>query len=108
MKVHALLGKQGVAYDWNPCSVGCREILAGEDLSLDHVGEMLTESFLAVIDGLTAQIETLIEEIAASLLETQLVMTIPGVSFYSSLLITGELGEFDRFDEAEQVVSSRD
>ncbi|EMA10257.1 transposase (ISH18) [Haloarcula marismortui ATCC 33799] len=37
--------------------------------------------------------------------ETQLLMTIPGVSFYSSLLITSEVGEIDRFDEAKQVVS---
>lgn len=32
-------------------------------------------------------------------------MTIPGVSFYSSLLIMSEIGETDRFDEAKEVVS---
>ena len=32
-------------------------------------------------------------------------MTIPGVSFYSSLLITAELGEIERFDEAKEAVS---
>ena len=31
-------------------------------------------------------------------------MTIPGVSFYSSLLITAELGEIERCDEVEQAV----
>jgi transposase len=66
------------------------------------------ESFLSIIDELTAQIEELeemIEETAASLEETQLLMTIPGVTFYSSLLITSEIGEIDRFNEANQVVS---
>ena len=61
-----------------------------------------------MIDELTTQIElieTVIEESAASPPETQLLMTIPGVSFYSSLLITAEIGEIERFDEDKQVVS---
>jgi transposase len=107
-EVHALLDKHGVSYDWDPFSVGGREILAGEDLSLDIVGRQLLESFLSVIDELTTQIgalEEVIEETAASLEATQLLMTIPGVSFYSSLLITAELGEIERFDEAKEAVS---
>jgi transposase len=107
-EVHALLGKYGIAYDWDPFSQEGREFLTGEDLSFDHFGEMLMESFLTLIDDLTAQIEkieTLIEEIAASLPETQLLMTIPGVSFYSSLLITAEIDEIARFASANQVVS---
>ena len=107
-EVHALLDKQGVSYDWDPFSVKGREIFAGEDLSLDLVGQQLLESFLSVIDEFTTQIEALeevIEETAASLEATQLLMTIPGVSFYSSLLITAELGEIERFDEAKEAVS---
>jgi len=107
-EVHAVLDKEGISYDWDPFSVKGREILAGEDLALGTVAEQLLESFLSVIDELTAQIEELeemIEETAASLEATQLLMTIPGVSFYSSLLITSEIGEIERFDRAEEVVS---
>ena len=107
-EVHSLLNQHGVPYDWDPFSVKGREILAGEDLSLDLVGQPLMESFLSVIDELTAQIEALeevSEETAASPPATQLLMTIPGVSFYSSLLITAELGEIERFNEAEQAVN---
>jgi transposase len=107
-EVHALLDKHGISYDWDPFSVEGRDRLAGEVVSLGVVGDALMESFLSVIDELTAQIERLeelIEETAASLEETQLLMTIPGVSFYSSLLITAEIGEIDRFDRAEEVVS---
>ncbi len=107
-EVHALLDKHGITYDWDPFSVDGREIIAGEDFSLGIVGDQLLESFLSVIDELTAQIEELemlIEETGASLEETQLLMTIPGVSFYSSLLITSKIGEINRFDEAKQVVS---
>jgi transposase len=107
-EVHAVLDKEGISYDWDPFSVEGREILAGEDLALGTVAKQLLESFLSVIDELTAQIEALeemIEETAASLEATQLLMTIPGVSFYSSLLITSEIGEIERFDRAEEVVS---
>lgn len=107
-EVHAVLDKEGISYDWDPFSVEGREILAGEDLALGTVAEQLLESFLSVIDELTAQIEALeemIEETAASLEATQLLMTIPGVSFYSSLLITSEIGEIERFERAEEVVS---
>src|SRR6056297_158768 len=82
-EVHALLDKHGITYDWDPFSVNGREILANEDFSLGVVGDQLMESFLSIIDELTAQIEELeemIEETAASLEETQLLMTIPGVS----------------------------
>lgn len=107
-EVHAVLDHHGIKYSWSPFSEEGREILANEDLSLGSVGECLVESYLAVIDELTVQIERLgavIEDCAASLEETQLLMTIPGVSFYSSLLITAEIGEIDRFDAAKQVVS---
>ncbi|QRY22488.1 IS110 family transposase [Halobacterium sp. GSL-19] len=107
-EIHSLLDKHGISYDWDPFSEEGREILAGEDLSLGVVGQQLLDSFLSVIDELTEQIdalEELIEETAASLEETQLLMTIPGVSFYSSLLITAEIGEIERFDEANEVVS---
>jgi transposase len=107
-EVHSLLDQHGVSYDWDPFSVEGREILAREDLALGLVGQQLLESFLSVIDELTAQIEALeevIEETAVSLEATQLLMTIPGVSFYSSLLITAELGKIGRFDEADQAVS---
>lgn len=68
----------------------------------------MLDSILSVIQELTEQIhqlEAVIETTAVELEETQLLITIPGVSFYSSLLITAKIGEIDRFDSAEQVVS---
>ncbi|WP_207890128.1 transposase, partial [Natrarchaeobius chitinivorans] len=37
--------------------------------------------------------------------DAQLLMTIPGVSYFTSLLITSELGEIDRFSSAKKVIS---
>jgi transposase len=107
-QVHAVLDQQGIYYEWDPFSEEGREILAGEDLSLGTVARTLIESYLEIIDKLDeeiSQLEEAIEERAAELEETQLLMSIPGVSFYSSLLITSEIGEIERFDQDKEVVS---
>ena len=105
-KIHGLLDQQGITRKVKPLSVGGREFL--EELSLEAPWETLLETYLETIDALTEQITSLEEEIedrAASLPETQLLMTIPGVSFYSALLIHAELGEIERFDSSKQMVS---
>jgi transposase len=49
--------------------------------------------------------EAVIEATAVEFEEAQLLMTTPGVSFYSSLLITAATGEVDRSNSVEKVVS---
>jgi transposase len=105
-EVHALLDQEGITLDKKPFSVAGREALAA--LSLGIIARGLLDAYLAVIDTVTEQItklERLINERAAALPEAQLLLTIPGVSYYSALLITAELGEINRFDSAKQVVS---
>lgn len=105
-KIHGLLTEHGITRKVKPLSVKGREFL--EELSLPAPWDTLLDAYLEVIETFTDQIERLeadIEDRAASLPETQLLMTIPGVSYYSSLLIYAEIGEIDRFDEAKQVVS---
>ncbi|WP_340102323.1 IS110 family transposase, partial [Salinibaculum salinum] len=105
-KIHGLLADTGITRKVKPLSVKGREFLA--ELSLPTPWDELLDSYLTVIDTLTEQItriETSIEERAGSLKETQLLMTIPGVSYYSALLIYAELGEIDRFDSHKEVVS---
>ena len=105
-RVHSLLDQQGVTFDGDLFGVGGRDFL--DDLSVDVVGRALLDAYLGAIDELTAQIRTLdqvIVERAGELEETQLLMSIPGVSYYSSLLITAEIGEIERFDSHKQLVS---
>ena len=81
-KIHGLLDQQGITRKVKPLSVEGREFL--EDLSLEAPWETLLETYLETIDALTEQIVSLeekIEDRAASLAETQRLMTIPGVSF---------------------------
>lgn len=104
-KIHSLLLDNGITREVKPLSVKGRAYL--EELSFPAPWDGLLTSYLSVIDTLTEEIEQLddrIEDRAAVLDETQLLMTIPGISHYSALVIYAELGEIKRFDNAKEVV----
>ena len=105
-KIHGLLADHGITRKVKPLSVSGREFL--RELSLPTPWDALLTTHLKVIETLTEEIERLeatIEERAGSLEETQLLMSIPGVSYYSALMIYAEIGEIDRFDRDKEVVS---
>jgi transposase len=105
-KIHGLLSDHGISDDVKPLTQEGREFL--RELSLPMPWESVLESYLEVIETLTDEIQNLeetIEERAGSLEETQLLMTIPGVSYYTALTIYAELGEIGRFDGDKEVVS---
>jgi transposase len=104
-KIHSLLLDNGITQRVKPLSVKGREFLA--ELSLPAPWDGLLSSYLSVIDTLTEEIDQLderIEKRAERFRETQLLMTIPGISHYSALVIYAEIGEIDRFDRAKEVV----
>ena len=105
-KIHGLLSDHGITREIKPLSVSGRESL--RDLSLPTPWDTLLASYLEMIETLTEEIDRLeatIEERAGSLAETQLLMTIPGVSYYSALMVYAEIGEIERFDRDKEVVS---
>ena len=104
--IHGLLADHGITQNVKPLSVKGREFL--RELSIPTPWNALLASYLEVIETLTDEIERLdaaIEERAGSLEETQLLMSIPGVSYYSALMIYAEVGEIERFDRDKEVVS---
>jgi len=105
-KIHGLLSDHGITGDVKPLRMEGREFL--REVSLPPPWDALLESYLELIETLTEEIQNLnktIEERAGSLRETQLLMTIPGVSYYTALTIYAELGEISRFDRDKEVVS---
>jgi len=105
-KIHSLLSDHGITEDVKPLTVEGREFL--RELSLPTPWDALLESYLELIETLTEEIQNLdetIEERAGSLKETQLLMTIPGVSYYTALTIYAEVGDVSRFDRDKEVVS---
>jgi transposase len=104
-KIHSLLLDNGITRRVKPLSVNGRAFL--EELSLPAPWDGLLSSYLAVIETLTEEIDQLDERIEAraeELRETQLLMTIPGISHYSALVIYAEVGEIARFERAKEVV----
>ncbi|WP_201293968.1 hypothetical protein [Natronorubrum halalkaliphilum] len=102
-EVHALLDQNGVTISGSPFTNEGREVLT--DLDLDRPSELLLEQWLALIDDLDEKITQLdreIEQVAVSVSEVELLMTVPGISTYSGLLIHAEIGEVERFDRAKR------
>lgn len=105
-EIHALLDRHGVHYDGDLFTQEGRDFL--EALALEGRGDLLLEQWLDLIDELGEKKETLDEEIvavASTIDEVELLLTIPGVGPYRALVMHAELGEIDRFDGAEAVVS---
>ena len=72
-------------------------------LGLDSI-----ESYLPVMSVLSEQVEKLSKELrqtAPADEDAKLLMTIPGIGYYSALLIKSEVGRIDRFPDGEHLCS---
>ena len=86
--------------DVGPFSKGFVEKVRGID-------DVRVQSYLRLIDGLNREIREAsitIREKAGSNEDANLLMTIPGISFFSALLIISEIGEIERFEDSSSLV----
>lgn len=105
-EVHALLDQSGVTHSGSLWSNEGREFLA--ELTLDSPSQLLLEQWLEAIDEFTVKIKRMqrkIETVARSVDEMEFLLSVPGIAAYSGLMIHGEIGDVDRFDRANEVVS---
>jgi transposase len=105
-EIHALLDRHGILYEGDLFSQAGLEFL--EELELAEPGEMLLEQWLELIADLEAKqadVDEKIAETAAEVEAVQRLVTIPGVGPYRGLVIHAELGEIDRFESGDAVVS---
>jgi len=58
---------------------------------------------LSFLDDQITEIEQRIEELAIDDYDCKLLMTIPGIGFYSALMIKAEIGDIDRFPNANKL-----
>ncbi len=97
-KIHAELEKNRIKKE-NPFTQKNREKL--RELGIESVNH-----YLAVIETLEHRIDTVseeLEEIAEDDEEAQLLMTIPGVGYFSALTILAEIGNVERFPDPEKL-----
>jgi len=105
-RVRAVLKRTNNAYDSELFGPTGREFLA--ELSLSDADRTIVEAHLSVIDEYDEQIDRLEEKIEQKTLESpaaQRLLSIPGVGQSTAALIVAEVGEIDRFDRHEELVS---
>jgi transposase len=105
-RVRVVLKRTENAYDSALFGPTGREYLS--ELSLSEIDRLIVKAYLAVIEEYDAQIERLEAEIEAELLESepaQLLLSIPGVGQSTAALVVAEVGEIERFDRHEELVS---
>jgi transposase len=105
-RVRAVLKRTDNAYDSELFGPTGREFLA--ELSLSDADRTIVEAHLSVIDEYDTQIERLEETIEKKSLESpavQRLLSIPGVGQSTAALVVAEVGEIERFDRHEELVS---
>lgn len=100
-KVHAILLMNGIKIEGKPFT---REFVE----ELKKVGDYRVDGYLAVIRSLNEQIHSVSRTIRKEAIEdesTKLLKTIPGIGYYSALLILSEIGDIDRFPDSHHLCS---
>jgi transposase len=106
-KIHAVLTKNAIECTWKDVlGKGSRQWL--KTLTLRSCYRQEVDGYLRlaeVLSVLIAEITTTIKKLVSENPQAQLLMTIPGISYYSGLLILSEIGEISRFRGAKHLCS---
>jgi len=100
-KIHAILLQNGTRITEKPFTIGFVE-------ELRKLGDYRIDGYLNIISSLSHQIQTVSSTIKREATEdesTRLLMTIPGVGYFSALLILSELGDINRFPDSHHLCS---
>jgi len=76
--------------------------------TLRELNDYKINGYLNVLEALNKEIDNIsnrIKDIAEDNKDAKLLMSIPGISFYSALFILSEIGDINRFPDSEHLVS---
>jgi transposase len=106
-KVHALLTKNGLQHPFSDLfGKAGRKWLAS--IELRPVYRNALEGYLRILDSLDREILPVTKEINAAApadARVRLLISVPGIGYYTALLILSEIGDIDRFPDANHLVS---
>lgn len=106
-RVQAILSKNGIFFSYSDI-FGKKARVWLSSLSLRPCYKRALEGYLALAQTLKEEIKKAEEEIKRLAKEDKralLLMTMPGISYYSALLILSEIGEIERFPSAGNLCS---
>jgi len=106
-KVHAVLSKNGINI-WYSDIFGKKSMKYLKGLELRACYKQGVDGYLRLVETLNTLIDEVtktIEGIAKDNPQAKLLDTIPGISYYSALLIVSEVGDIGRFPSARRLCS---
>jgi len=108
-RVHSLLAKHGIFFKISDLfGIKGRLSLKKVMPSLKSVYKDELKRYLALIDWLNPEIEKIEEKIRRQVRDnplSKLLETIPGIGYYSALLILSEIGDISRFARPKKLIS---
>lgn len=106
-KIHAILLRHGISSELNDIFTE-KGIEWLESIDLPMCDRFELDQYISLLRHLSKQIDDTqerIEETAADDKYARLAMTHVGISYYSALMVTSEIGDIQRFDSKEKLVS---
>lgn len=106
-KIHALLARNGITYEFSDL-FGKAGMEFLQTLELPAASRFELDQYLTLLPVLDEKIETVqrqIEGMAEDNYHAKLLMTIPGISYYSALMIMSEIGDITRFESGKHLCS---
>jgi transposase len=106
-KVHAILLRHGIEHEYSDlfCESG-KQYLMSIDLPMADRYEL--DNYLSLLRHIETRVEETqkrVEDYVADNPHARLLMTIPGISYYSALMISAEIGDIRRFNSSKQLTS---
>lgn len=105
-RIHALLAKRGIRHEFSDL-FGKQGLKFLREFKLSEADGVILSSELSHLEFLNAELEKITKHIASVAVseDLRLLMSIPGVDFYSALLILAEMGSIQRFSSAKKLCS---
>ena len=106
-KIHTILAKNNVTHSYTDL-FGKQGIAFLQSLTLTENYKIALEGYLTVLDAVRKEIRlasSKVKQLAEEDRDSLLLMTIPGMGYYSALLTKSEIGDIKRFRSAKQLCS---
>ena len=106
-KIHTILAKNNISHDYTDL-FGKAGMVFLHSLSLSENYKIALEGYLTVLDAIRQEIKIAskrVQQLAEGDQDAMLLMTIPGMGYYSALLTRSEIGDVRRFPSAKQLCS---
>jgi transposase len=104
-KIHTILGKNNVSHDYTDL-FGKEGMTFLHSLNVAENYKIALEGYLTILDAVRKEIQLAskkVQQLAEEDHDAVLLMTVPGMGYYSALLVKSEIGDVKRFRSAKQL-----